>query len=66
MSAQVDFVPPGYTQDAIAPAIVIIMSTDPNFENVVTLADMALGHQHYDELAEEDLEGILASMQFPS
>ena len=52
------------TQEAIA--TVIFLSTDPDFDRVLTLADNTLEHQYYDHLAEQDTEMRQAGMQFPS
>ena len=67
MSTQAPVVPLGYaSQDAIAPPVsTIIMGPDPNFSLVVAFIEEGL-HEHYDRLAEEDLELLLAGMQFPS
>jgi len=64
MSSQTS-VPLGYAQEAIAPITTIVMSASPNFENIVAFAESDLAPD-YDLLAEEDLELILADMQFPS
>ena len=61
MSAQVNFVPAGYTQDAIAPFAKIVIAGKPDWDAILEEADVL-----YDRLAEDDLEGILAQMQFPS
>ena len=66
MSAQAIIVPPGYAQDAIAsPVTTITMGPNPDFSLVVAFIEEGL-HEHYDRLAEEDLELLLAAMQFPS
>lgn len=59
------FVPQGYAQEAIAPTLRTVMSNSPDFEAIVAFAEMDLG-MDYDQLAEEDLELLLAQRRFPS
>jgi hypothetical protein len=73
MNMSEQFVPSGYAQgaqappeSAIAPPITTItMGPNPNFSLVVAFIEEGLD-EHYDRLAEEDLESILASVRFPS